>query len=99
MLAHIAHEEPAAVLAVLRELLNELDVAPVNSVELTRVVVAIAAQSVDAAVSARELVPLLACNLARLAADANGRVSVKPHGLSHKVPLSYPSSRVRVSCS
>src|SRR5262245_44173214 len=99
MLTHIAHQQPAPVLAVLRELLDEFDVAPVNSVELACVVVTVAAQSVDAAVSARKLIPLFTSHFTRLAADADCRISIKSHGLSHKVPLSYPSHRVRVSCS
>jgi hypothetical protein len=45
------------------------------------------------------LVPFFAGNLTRFAADTNGRIGVKSHWLSHKVPLSYPSRRVRVSCS
>jgi hypothetical protein len=99
VLAHVAHQEPAAVLAVLSELLDELHVTPVNAVEAARVVVAVAAQGVHAAVGAGELIPFFAGNLARFAADTDGRIGVKSHWLSHKVPLSYPSRRVRVSCS
>src|SRR5439155_10580064 len=92
MLAHIAHQEPAAVLPVLSELLDELHMTPVNAVEPARVVVAVAAQCVHAAVGARELIPFLAGDLARFAADADGRVGIKSHGFSHlNSPfLAYP---------
>src|SRR5207249_6262254 len=81
--AHIAHEEPAAVLSVLSELLNKLHVTPVDSVELARVVVAVAAQSVQPAVGAGKLIPLFAGHFAGFAADADRRVGIKSHGLSH----------------
>src|SRR5262249_24714536 len=91
MLADVAHQQPAAVFPILRELLDELDVAPVNAVELARVVVTVATQCVDAAVSARKLVPFFARDFARFAADTNGRVSVKSHGLSHGAPPNLQS--------
>src|SRR5260370_42465032 len=50
VLAHIAHQEPAAVLAVFSELLDEFDVAPMDAVKPARVVVAVAPQRVHAAV-------------------------------------------------
>jgi hypothetical protein len=53
VLAHVAHQQPTPVDPAFGELLDELDVAPVNSVKLARVVVAVAAQRVHAAVGAR----------------------------------------------
>src|SRR2546422_8917023 len=50
---------------------------------LFRSVVAVAAQLPDAAVLGRELVPFLARDLARLAADANRGVGEEPHGFGH----------------
>ena len=85
VLAHVAHQEPAPVLPVLSELLDEFDVAPVDSVKLARVVVAVAAQSVQPAVSAGELIPLFAGHFAGFAADADRRVGIKSHGFSHKI--------------
>src|SRR5436309_3388281 len=80
MLAHVAHHEPAAVVRAV-ELLDELDVPPVRAVELARVVVAVARHLRDAAVRRRELVPVLARHLARLAADTDRRVGEEPHRL------------------
>src|SRR2546422_4195338 len=51
---------------------------------LFRSVVAVAAQLPDAAVLGRELVPFLARDLARLAADANRGVGEEPHRFGHK---------------
>src|SRR5258708_7186694 len=83
VLAHIAHQQPSAVLTVLGELLDELDVAPMRAIEPASVVIAVAAQRVDAAVGAGQLIPFLAGDLAGLAADAHGRVCVKSHRLTH----------------
>src|SRR6266478_6511727 len=83
VLADVAHHEPAPVLPVGAELLYELHVAPVDAVERARVVVAVAAQHADTPVPRRELVPLLARHLARLAADADGGVGVEAHRLRH----------------
>ena len=83
--AHIAHQEPAAVLPVFSELLNKLHVTPVDSVELARVVVTVAAQSVQPTVSTGELIPLFARDLTCLAADADRCVGIKSHGFSHKI--------------
>ena len=82
-----------------RELLDELDVPPVDAVEPARVVVAVAAQRVDAAVGAGKLVPLLARHLARLAADADGGVGVEPHRLSHRPPTRPVGRRDRSASS
>src|SRR5919106_833973 len=84
VLAHIAHQEPAAVGAIGRELLDEPHVAPVRAVEAPRVVVAVARERVDAAVGGGELVPLLAGDLAGLAADADRGVGEETHRLRHQ---------------
>src|SRR5216683_16208 len=84
VLADVAHHEPAPVLAVGAELLDELHVPPVGAVELARIVVAVPAEDADAAVSGRELVPLLAGHLTRLAPDAHGRVGEETHRLRHQ---------------
>jgi hypothetical protein len=55
----------------------------VDAVQPARIIVTIAAQSILAAIGARELVPFLAGHLAGFAADANGGVGVKTHGLGH----------------
>src|SRR5213079_2209759 len=84
--AHIAHQEPAAVLPVLSELLDEFDVTPVDSVKLARVVVTVAAQSVQPTVSTGELIPLFAGHFAGFAADADRRVGIESHWFSHRNP-------------
>src|SRR5581483_5331719 len=83
VLAHVAHHEPAALAPVLAELLDELDVAPVDPVQPPGVVVAVAAHLGPAAVAGRKLVPFLAGDLAGLAPDADRRVGVEPHRLGH----------------
>src|SRR2546426_309284 len=85
VLAHVAHHEPAAVVRTL-ELLDETDVPPVDTVQLAGVVVAVAAQLSDPAVLGRELVPFLARDLARFAADAHRGVGEESHGLRHITP-------------
>src|SRR5216117_400843 len=82
MLAHIAHHQPAAVVRTV-ELLDELDVPPVRTVELARVVVAVARHLRHAAIRGGELIPVLAGYLAGLAADADRRVGEETHGLGH----------------
>src|SRR5688572_11657615 len=84
VLAYVAHHEPASVLAVFGELLDELPVAPVDAVEPARIVVAVAAQRVETAIGGRQLVPLLAGDLAGFAANADRGVSVETHGLGHR---------------
>src|SRR6266852_3277799 len=84
MLAHIAHHEPASAAAILAELLDELDVTPVDAVEPPGVVVTVARQLAPAPVGGGELVPLFARHLARLAPDAHGSVGVEPHGFGHQ---------------
>src|SRR6202522_221363 len=88
VLANIAHQQPTTVLPVFRELLNELDVAPVDTVQAARVVVAVAAQCVQTAVGAGKLIPLLAGDFAGFAADAYCRVGKKTHRLSHNTSWS-----------
>src|ERR1700675_4250541 len=83
VLANIAHQEPAAVLPVFGELLDELDMAPVGTVQPARVVIAVAAQCVQTAVGAGKLIPLFAGDFAGFAADADCRVGEKSHRLSH----------------
>src|SRR5262249_20322509 len=70
VLADVAHHQPAPLRAVGAELLDELDVAPVRAVEAAGVVVGVAGERVGAAVYRRQLVPLVAGDLAGLAADA-----------------------------
>src|SRR4029077_6381628 len=81
VLAHVPHHQPAWVLAVLAELLDELHVTPVDAVEPLRIVVAVPRQHATPAVRGRQLVPLLARDLARLAADAHRGVGEEPHRL------------------
>src|SRR5690242_7957304 len=85
VLAHVAHHQPAAVVRSL-ELLDEAHVSPVDAVQLAGVVVAVAAQLSDPPVPGRELVPFLARDLTRLAADANRGVREESHGLGHITP-------------
>src|SRR5437660_9303421 len=82
VLADVAHHQPAAVVGAL-ELLDEADVPPVDAVQLAGVVVAVAGELADPAVRGRELVPFLARDLARFAADANRGVGEESHGLRH----------------
>src|SRR6266404_4399009 len=83
VLADVAHHEPAALAPVLAELLDELDVAPVHPVQSSGVVVAVAAHLVPAAAGRRQLVPLLAGDLAGLASDTYRGVGIEPHRLGH----------------
>src|SRR5438093_431623 len=85
VLAHVAHHQPAAVVRTL-ELLDEADVPPVDAVEPAGVVVAVPGELPDPAVRGGELVPFLARDLARLAADANRGVGEESHGLRHITP-------------
>src|SRR5205807_1430298 len=82
VLADVAHHQPAAVVGAL-ELVDEADVPPVDAVQLAGVVVAVAGELADPAVRGRELVPFLARDLARFAADANRGVGEESHGLRH----------------
>ncbi len=80
MLADVAHHRPRdATRRRGARLLDELDVAPVLPVELTRVVEAVP----EFRRVARELIPLLAGDLARLAPDADGHVREKPNRFRH----------------
>src|ERR1700722_1447874 len=83
VLANIAHQQPTAILPIFRELLDELDMAPVSTVQPARVVVAVAAQYIQTAVGAGKLIPLFAGDFAGFAADADCCVGEKPHRLSH----------------
>src|SRR5262249_17237519 len=93
VLADIGHHEPGDVLAVLADLLDEFDVPPVNIGEAAGVVIAVAAQrrqrnaaddrQADAAFAVLQVVPLMARDLARLAADADGRIGEEAHGVGH----------------
>src|SRR5580658_1903821 len=88
MLANIAHHEPAVVIRFVTrvvqgsalagrpvgELLDELHMAPGCRRQLRRIVVAIAGPVEPIR---GQLIPLLACHLASLAADAYGSVRVK----------------------
>jgi hypothetical protein len=91
MLAIVAHHEPAVQARLVglpfrgskiawrldRELLNELHMAPGCRRQFIRVVVAVAG---PVKAIRRQLIPLLARYLARLAADANRGVGVKAGG-------------------
>jgi hypothetical protein len=55
----------------------------VDAVEAPRIIVAVAAEGIQPAVGARQLVPFFASHLAGFAADAHGGVRVKSHWLSH----------------
>src|SRR5258706_11882206 len=83
VLADIAHHEPAPVATIRAELLDELHVPPVDAVETTGVVVAVAAERPNPAIRRRKLIPLLAGDLARFAPDADRRVGEESHRLSH----------------
>src|SRR5437868_4248279 len=85
VLAHVAHHQPAAVVRAL-ELLDEAHVSPMDAVQPARVVVAVAGELPHAAVLGWELVPFLARDLARFAADANRRVGEESHGFGHITP-------------
>src|SRR3984893_15167816 len=67
VLADVAHEQPSTVLSVLGELLDELDVAPMDAIQPAGVVVAVPTQRVHAAVGAGQLIPLFAGDLAGFA--------------------------------
>src|SRR5438477_469309 len=84
VLADVGHHEPTALAALSVELLDELHVAPVDTVEPPRVVVGIARKLAAPAVRRGQLIPFLAGDLTRLAPDAHRRVRVKPHRLGHQ---------------
>src|SRR6266704_6118606 len=87
VLADVAHHQPAAVVGPL-ELLDELYVAPVGTVEPPRVVVAVPTHLRHPAVLGGKLVPVLARDLARLAPDADRGVGEESHGFGHGQALS-----------
>src|SRR5688500_13806212 len=80
--ADVAQHQPLALGPVPLELLDELDVPPVDAVQLAGVVVAVTRELVGAALVRRELVPLLAGDLARLTTDTQCRVGEKADGLA-----------------
>src|SRR5262249_61907813 len=84
----VAHHQPAPLAPVRAELFDELHMAPVNAVEVPRVVVAVATQRANAAVRGGQLVPLFAGDLAGLAPDAHRRIGEKPQRLRHGQALS-----------
>src|SRR3989475_6219486 len=59
VLADVAHEQPSTVLSVLAELLDELDVAPMDAIQSAGVVAAVPTQHVHAAAGARPPIPSL----------------------------------------
>src|SRR4029453_2683814 len=84
VLAHVRLHEPAEVHAVgAGTLLDERDVAPRGRVQLARVVERFAGPREPVG---REHVPLLARDLARLAADADRRVREEAEPLAHSGP-------------
>src|SRR5262249_59255159 len=98
VLAHVGHHQRGGLAAVGAELLDELDVPPVDVGQAAGVVVAVAAQERQAvalaglglgvlaaglAPAGRQVVPLVTGHLAPLAADADGRVGVEADGLGH----------------
>src|SRR5204862_5448607 len=86
VLTDVAHHQPRLTAGdrrriehdtvVVRDLLDELDVAPVLRVELTGVVERVGRELGRIPL---ELIPLLARDLARLAADADRRVREESH--------------------
>src|SRR5262249_23342636 len=95
VLAHVGHHQPGglAAVGVGAELLDELDVPPVDVGEANGVVVAVAAEDVQLHPLGRQLVPLVTGHLTRLAADAHGRVGVEADGFGHGDPLRVSSFR------
>src|SRR5262249_54457111 len=86
VLANIRHHEPGCLLSIRAELLDELHVPPVDVGEGTGVVVAIAAQERQwrpFSPARREAVPLMAGNLAGLAADAQRSIRKETNGIGH----------------
>src|SRR4051794_31570750 len=77
MLADVAVEQPAQA-AIGQRLLGEADVAPGGGREMQRIVVALAAPG---HAIGRQIVPLLAGDFTRLAADAERGVGKEPGGL------------------
>src|SRR5690606_39059387 len=83
VLADVAHHQPAALRAVLIELLDEPDVAPGGATQPPCVVIALTAEGVGPSGLGGKLVPLLAGDLAGPAANADGGVGEESHWLSH----------------
>jgi hypothetical protein len=94
VLANIAHQQPAPLAAIFSELLDEFYVAPVDAIEPPGIIVAVAAECIQAAISSGELIPLFASHLACFAADTNGCVGVKSHWLGHKRSVSLRESQI-----
>src|SRR5262249_7658727 len=94
VLAHVGHHQPRGLSAIRvgAELLDEFDVSPIHVRETEGIVVAVAAKHWQAFAEAvrlsrpeagRKVVPLVAGDLAGLAANANGGVCEEAHGLGH----------------
>jgi hypothetical protein len=66
-----------------------------DAIQTASIIVAVAAQRVEAAVGCRELVPFFASHLAGFAADADCSVRVKSHGFWHKSLLTSRISNSR----
>jgi hypothetical protein len=97
VLANIAHQQPAPLPAIFSELLDEFYVAPVDAIEAPGIVIAIAAERIEAAVGSGELIPLLASHLACFAADTNGCVGVKSHWLGHNPSASLRNLKLQIA--
>src|SRR5437867_11625529 len=100
VLAYIRHHEPGQVTAIRASaLLDEFDMSPVHIRERTGIVIGITSNGERFAGSSgrrllrefrRQTVPLMARDLARLAADADRGIGEKPHRLSHGLLPSRP---------
>src|SRR5262249_18442974 len=94
VLADVGHHQPRRLtaLGVGAELLDELDVPPVDVGKAAGVVVAVAAEDVQLQPPPRQAVPLVARHLTRLAADAHRRVGEEANCFGHdNLPNGQPS--------
>jgi hypothetical protein len=92
MLADIRHHQPRGLRSVLCNLLDELHVPPVHIRKGTGIVVAVSRQSDEAILLSRELIPLMAGDLAGLTSDAHGRIREEAYALRHVMPPPSSSS-------
>ena len=93
VLAHVRHHQPPRLAPIGAELLDKLDVPPVDVRKRHRVIVAQAGKRHCAPVPCRQCVPLVASHLARLAANADGRIRVKADRLCHASVSLYDTPR------
>jgi hypothetical protein len=85
MLTHIGHHHPSSLRAVRvgAELLDELDVPPIEVGKAAGVVVAVASQRGVPIFFSGQIVPLMTGNLTSLAADANRDIGEESYGFGH----------------